>query len=175
MSGSTCTAPSRNDQDQEFYINFGRAVRTLREDIALFFHKPADMSIFTEDIGFIDNISSRIGIAAPIRVTGKEAYRRHLWSLRFHAGIIFSRSEVNILRLWQRTPQSVSVRWTIRCYPRLLNGVVGSVVYLDGVSEYKFNSKGLIYEHSVDILNWDGLRMGLKKRGQQVALVPTPF
>ena len=70
--------------------------------------------------------------------------------------------QVEVQRFWQRSEQSVAVRWVLLGRPRLLNAVVGTTARLDGISEFKFNSKGFIYQHTVDCINWDGLRMGLK-------------
>ncbi len=49
-------------------------------------------------------------------------------------------------RIWERDSRTVAVRWKLRCFPRLLDR---SLVNLDGISEYKFNDRGLIYEHTV--------------------------
>ena len=67
-------------------------------------------------------------------------------------------------RFWQRNEQSVAVRWAMHARPRLINAVTGTTVRLDGVSEFRFNSKGFIYQHTVDCINWDGLRLGLREQ-----------
>ncbi len=51
--------------------------------------------------------------------------------------------------MWPRDTHTVAVRWTLRCAPRLAPGQPHKVLALDGVSEYKFNSRGFIREHSV--------------------------
>ena len=43
----------------------------------------------------------------------------------------------------------MAVRWKLRCFPRLLDR---SLVNLDGISEYKFNDRGLIYQHTVRLI-----------------------
>lgn len=52
-----------------------------------------NMDIFAENIAFTDNISPRLGHQTNV-VQGLEAYSRQLWSLRFHAALLFSRSHV---------------------------------------------------------------------------------
>jgi hypothetical protein len=54
--------------------------------------------------------------------------------------------QVEVQRIWERDSRTVAVRWKLRCFPRLLDR---SLVNLDGISEYRFNDKGLIYEHKV--------------------------
>lgn len=54
--------------------------------------------------------------------------------------------QVEVQRIWERDSRTVAVRWNLRCFPRLLDR---SLVNLDGISEYRFNDKGLIYEHKV--------------------------
>ena len=57
--------------------------------------------------------------------------------------------QVEVLRMWQRDTKTVAVRWTLRCAPRLTPGRAPKVLSLDGISEYKFNSRGFIREHTV--------------------------
>ena len=54
------------------------------------------MEIFTEDVGFVDEA---IGpkLALPTHVQGRANYEKHLWLLRFHARIFFSKTEVTPL------------------------------------------------------------------------------
>jgi len=67
-------------------------------------------------------------------------------------------------RMWQRDDKTVAVRWSVQCSPRLIGGVTGSKVRLDGISEYRFNDKGKVSKHTVDVINWNGLHnaLGLK-------------
>ena len=51
--------------------------------------------------------------------------------------------------MWQRETGVLSVRWTLRSAPRLVNGLLGSNIYLDGVSEYYFDRSGHIFLHKV--------------------------
>ena len=54
--------------------------------------------------------------------------------------------QVEILRMWERDSRTVALRWKLRCFPHLLSD---KLVNLDGVSEYRFNDCGLIYQHTV--------------------------
>ena len=59
--------------------------------------------------------------------------------------------------MWQRDSHTVAVRWTLRCVPRLSPGRVAKPLALDGISEYRFDSRGFIREHSVRRLLLDQL------------------
>ena len=61
-----------------------------------FFKQAPDTSIFTEDVVFVDHIGPRIGMMFS-SVVGRKAYSQHIWLLRFHASLIFSRCEVHTL------------------------------------------------------------------------------
>ena len=44
------------------------------------------------------------------------------------------------------------VRWSLRCFPRILDNVMGTMVNLDGLSEYHFNDAGFVQMHKVTSL-----------------------
>ena len=54
--------------------------------------------------------------------------------------------QVEVLRMWERDSRTLALRWKLRCFPHLLTG---KLVNLDGISEYRFNDSGLIYQHTV--------------------------
>lgn len=174
---STTVSPTkpRNVQNSDFKANFGTAVRALREDIPCMLQRSPNMDIFADNIAFTDNISPRMGHQTNI-VQGVEAYSRQLWSLRFHAALLFSRSHVEMLRMWQRNDKTLAVRWSVQCTPRLIGGVTGGKIRLDGVSDYKFNDAGKVVKHTVDVINWSGLHNALGLRSSQLGtkLMPTP-
>ena len=68
-------------------------LRALREDIPCTLQRSPNMDIFADNIAFTDNISPRMGHQTNV-VQGTEAYSRQLWSLRFHAALLFSKSHV---------------------------------------------------------------------------------
>lgn len=81
-----------------------------------------------------------------------------------------------MLRMWQRDEKTLAVRWSVQCSPRLIGGVTGGKVRLDGISEYKFNDAGKVVKHTVDVINWNGLHnaLGLKPSQLAAKLLPTP-
>ncbi len=84
--------------------------------------------------------------------------------------------QVEMQRMWQRDDKTIAVRWSVQCSPRLIGGVTGSKVRLDGISEYKFNDDGKVCKHTVDVINWNGLHnaLGLKPSLLAAKFLPTP-
>ena len=84
--------------------------------------------------------------------------------------------QVEMQRMWQRDDKTLAVRWNVQGSPRLIGGMTGGKVRLDGISEYKFNDEGKVYKHTVDVINWNGLHsvLGLKSLQLSSKLMPTP-
>ena len=61
--------------------------------------------------------------------------------------------QVSIQRVWERDSRTVVVRWNLRCFPRILDNVMGTLVNLDGLSEYHFNDAGFVQMHKVSPSN----------------------
>ena len=57
--------------------------------------------------------------------------------------------QVSIQRVWERDSRTVVVRWNLRCFPRILDNVMGTMVNLDGLSEYHFSDAGFVHMHKV--------------------------
>ncbi|PWA44462.1 hypothetical protein CTI12_AA526260 [Artemisia annua] len=55
-------SPPEEDPRQEFYVNVGVAVRTLRHDLPLLFSEDLDYGIYRDDITFVDPLNKFTGI-----------------------------------------------------------------------------------------------------------------
>lgn len=87
-------------------------------------------------------------------VCGKKEYKKTLWSIRFHTWLFFCRSNFEVMKIWQPQEDVIAVRWSLRGMPRIFAGALpGSTTYIDGISEFKLNRQGLIYEHRIDNLD----------------------
>ena len=135
----------------EYFLQVGVAIRTLRDEFPQLFEAEPSCDIFREDIHFTD----RVGLpGAPAQAVGKEAYKGVFWRLRAHRSLFFSKVHVSILRIWQPRDRTLAVRWSIQASPRLLGSLGAGDVHYDGISWYKLDGKGLIYEHLVDNVDW---------------------
>ncbi|XP_057726912.1 uncharacterized protein LOC130942221 [Arachis stenosperma] len=141
---NTPTTGSQEKQQQqpkdEFYVNLGLAVRTLREDMPLIFIKDLNYDIYRDDITFLDPLNT---------FTGIEKYKLIFWALRFHGRILFREIALDVYRVWQPSENVILIRWNLRGVPRVPWEAKGE---FQGTSRYKLDRNGKIYEHKVDNL-----------------------
>ncbi|VVA91526.1 unnamed protein product [Arabis nemorensis] len=127
----------KHDRD-EFYINLGVAVRTLREDLPLLFTRDLNYDIYRDDVTFVDPLNTFSGI---------ENYKLIFWALRFHGKILFRDISLEIFRVWQPSENMILIRWNLKGVPRVPWEAKGE---FQGTSRYKLDRNGKIYEHKVD-------------------------
>lgn len=127
-------------QKDEFYLNLGVAVRTLREDMPLIFVKDLNYDIYRDDVTFLDPLNT---------FTGIEKYKLIFWALRFHGRILFREIGLDVYRIWQPSENVILIRWNLRGVPRVPWEAKGE---FQGTSRYKLDRNGKIYEHKVDNL-----------------------
>uniref|UniRef100_A0A7N0TD14 Uncharacterized protein n=1 Tax=Kalanchoe fedtschenkoi TaxID=63787 RepID=A0A7N0TD14_KALFE len=136
--------PSGQDKQQQqkddFYVNLGLAVRTLREDMPLLFTKDLNYDIYRDDITFVDPLNTFSGI---------ENYKLIFWALRFHGKILFRDISLEVFRIWQPAENVILIRWNLKGVPRVPWEAKGQ---FQGTSRYKLDRNGKIYEHKVDNL-----------------------
>ncbi|KAL8147098.1 uncharacterized protein LOC141707708 [Apium graveolens] len=130
----------QKQQHDDFYVNIGLAVRTLREDMPLLFAKDLNYDIYRDDITFVDPLN---------KFTGIEKYKLIFWALRFHGKILFRDITLEIFRVWQPSENVIVIRWNLRGIPRVPWEAKGE---FQGTCRYKLDRNGKIYEHKVDNL-----------------------
>ncbi|KAI5440785.1 uncharacterized protein LOC127134513 [Lathyrus oleraceus] len=124
----------------EFYVNLGLAVRTLREDMPMIFIKDLNYDIYRDDITFLDPLNT---------FTGIEKYKLIFWALRFHGKLLFHEISLDVYRVWQPSKNVILIRWNLKGVPRVPWEAKGE---FQGTSKYKLDKNGMIYEHKVDNL-----------------------
>jgi hypothetical protein len=122
---------------QDYYANVGDAIRTLREEIPLLFFRDLTYDIYREDVVFKDPRNT---------LRGKKNYKLLFKALRVFGRVFFTRTRVDVRRIWQPESNRISLRWQFKGVPRIPWEVEGR---FEGVSEFKLDSEGKIYEHSV--------------------------
>ncbi|XVE74269.1 hypothetical protein DITRI_Ditri12bG0003100 [Diplodiscus trichospermus] len=148
LRGSQVSSPSLHQdkhhhshhQRDDFYVNLGLAVRTLREDLPLLFTRDLNYDIYRDDITFVDPLNTFSGI---------ENYKLIFWALRFHGKILFREISLEVFRVWQPSENVILIRWNLRGVPRVPWEAKGQ---FQGTSRYKLDRNGKIYEHKVDNL-----------------------
>ncbi|KAF2291190.1 hypothetical protein GH714_020591 [Hevea brasiliensis] len=91
-----------------------------------------------DDVVFKDPLNTFVGI---------ENYKSIFWTLRFHGRIFFRALWVDILSVSQPVENVIMVRWTVHGIPRV---PWESHTRFDGLSEYKLDRNGKIFQHRVD-------------------------
>ena len=133
----------------------GVAIRTLRDELPAMFERDLSYDIYRPDIVFVDHTSLP---GVPSEAHGLDAYKRVFLSLRLHGALCFASTRVSLLRIWQPRERTLAVRWSVAAAPRLLASLGAGDVHFDGISEYKLDSAGMIYEHKVDNCDYDAPR-----------------
>uniref|UniRef100_A0A5B6YMU4 NTF2-like domain-containing protein n=1 Tax=Davidia involucrata TaxID=16924 RepID=A0A5B6YMU4_DAVIN len=137
---NTTSSSKQNKEDEEkqnYYVNTGYAIRTLREEFPGLFYRELSFEIYRDDIVFKDPLNTFVGI---------ENYKSIFWALRFHGKLFFKALWVDIISVWQPVESTIMVRWTVHGIPRVLWESRGR---FDGTSEYKLDKNGKIFEHRV--------------------------
>ncbi|XP_043689027.1 uncharacterized protein LOC122640014 [Telopea speciosissima] len=131
---------AQDKQKDDFYVNLGFAVRTLREDLPLIFSKDLNYDIYRDDITFMDPLNT---------FTGIDNYKLIFWALCFHSRILFREISLEVYRIWQPSENVILIRWNLKGVPRVPWEAKGQ---FQGTSRYKLDRNGKIYEHKVDNL-----------------------
>ena len=148
-------------------MNAGKAITTLRDELPQVLERELSYDIYTEDVAFVDDLSPSFGRNSKTTV-GKDNYKRATFGIRFHTWLFFSRAKFEVARVWQPHEDVIAVRWTFRGLPRIIGSAFpGSTTYVDGISEFKLNRQGLIYQHKVDNLDKG---TGLKELSQLLSM-----
>ncbi|KDP28545.1 hypothetical protein JCGZ_14316 [Jatropha curcas] len=126
------------EEKQNYYVNMGYAIRTLREGFPELFLKELSFDIYRDDIVFKDPLNTIVGI---------DNYKSVFWALRFHGKIFFKALWVEVISVWQPMGNVIMVRWTVHGIPRV---PWESRARFDGISEYKLDRHGKIFQHRVD-------------------------
>ncbi|XP_031278573.1 uncharacterized protein LOC116137029 [Pistacia vera] len=131
--------PSKEEEEkQNYYVNMGYAIRTLREEFPALFYRELSFDIYRDDIVFKDPVNTFMGI---------ENYKSIFWALRFQGRIFFRALWLDVVSVWQPMENIIMVRWTVHGIPRVPWESRGR---FDGTSEYKLDKNGKIFEHRVD-------------------------
>ncbi|CAI0440479.1 unnamed protein product [Linum tenue] len=156
LNSSPPPATNLNHRNNDFYVNLGLAVRTLREDMPSLFIRDLNYDIYRDDITFRDPTNVFAGISN---------YKLLFWSLRFHGKLLFKDIAVEVYRIWQPSDNVILIRWNVKGIPRVPWEAKGE---FQGTSTYKLDRNGKIYEHKVDNLAFN-FPQSLKSAGVSIA------
>lgn len=165
--------PSQPPGNSEFHLNSGKAIDTLRSELPYYFeHGLIDHSIYDKDILLSEPQHYRF------YVRGHSWYKRFFGYARNVLNWYFSDLTLNVLSVSRPVENQFIVRWQIEGLPNTSifrqnirsylsrsklfgtafkrskyddddEGMVEKTRY-EGIFVYKFNSRGLIAEHSIE-------------------------
>ncbi|KAL1549795.1 hypothetical protein AAHA92_17846 [Salvia divinorum] len=166
VSFSVSETKDEEGKKQDYYVNTGYAIRTIREEFPELFYRELSFDIYRDDIVFKDPLNTFSGI---------ENYKTIFWALRFHGRIFFKALWVDIVSVWQPVENLIMVRWTVRGIPRV---PWESHSRFDGTSEYKLDKDGKIHEHKVHNIALNGPQkfqvIGVEQLIQSIGCPSTP-
>lgn len=160
---NTLVTPNANYLHQhkppnEFELNRGRVVDTLRNDLPHIFSKPPELGIFTPDLELCDVRDAN----GSTRLRGRNSYARLFDAARFLRKTTLQDAEVKYRLVLH--DETVRVRWEMRLLMRhnpLLRDVQPAVVHLDGISVYELNHQGLVFRHRIEDIALNGGEVNL--------------
>ncbi|PWA95651.1 hypothetical protein CTI12_AA046180 [Artemisia annua] len=124
---------------QNYYVNTGNAIRTLREEFPDLFYRELTFDIYRDDIVFKDPLNTFFGI---------ENYKSIYGALRFNGRIFFKALWVDIISVWQPVESTIMIRWTVHGIPRVPWESRGR---FDATSEYKLDKNAVLVENFRDL------------------------
>ncbi|KAL1918734.1 uncharacterized protein VTP21DRAFT_2756 [Calcarisporiella thermophila] len=138
-----------NDKESkdEFKLNYGKAIQSLRSDLPIFFEQGLrEREIYSANIIISDPRYTGL------KFRGKLAYFSVAELLRWSLGLYFSDIRFDILSMREDGPERLHIRWVLEGTPRSLLRLSGSNTRstYEGVFLYKFDTRGLIYEHRLE-------------------------
>jgi len=135
-------------KENEFIVNKGKVIDTVRDDLPRLFDRAPDLKMFRDDVR-LHICVQRLGLDS--RITGKRAYKGWFDGLKWTSRAIFDAavvSQVVIRKDFDPFSPTIRVRWTVKAHPWLsMKG--GYPVHLDFVSVFELDETGRVQEHAL--------------------------
>jgi len=148
LTTSTSTSTSTGYDRQEFEMQVGRAMDTLRNDYPDFLHcKDPDYSIYSRDLELID--------PSGVHVHGLKNYQNAIHIVHTLVGIFYcpQLSTVQFRMCFDSARQNIRISWNAEVIPKALFGGTQRVLHVDGISIYELDRmSGNITQHRLERL-----------------------
>lgn len=132
---------------QEFEMQVGRAMNTLRADYPDILKKDPDYSIYSEDLELID--------PSGVHLNGVKDYKNGIRLVHALVGIFYcpERSDLTFRMCFDKARQNIRIHWNARIIPKAIFGGTKSTLHVDGISIYEFDRmSGNITQHRLERL-----------------------
>jgi len=142
------TPPSFETYDrQEFEMQVGRVMDTLRDDYPNILVKDFDYSIYHSDLELID--------PSGIHLHGLKNYESAIQLVHTMVGIFYcpDQSDVKFRMCFDKARQNIRIHWNARVVPKAIFGGYKTTLHLDGISIYELErTSGSITQHRLERL-----------------------
>jgi len=138
------------NDDQQFNLNVGSAIDTLRSDIPSLLHKAPDLSIYRDDIRVFDPNGEKL--------RGISQYSQMYRILRGMSSIALQdSSKIDARFFFDKSRSTLRSKVSAKLW---IHGMPSSAepMHIDVVSSYEFDAKGVVMKHTVDRVDIDGTR-----------------
>ncbi|CAB9522881.1 Uncharacterized conserved protein (DUF2358) [Seminavis robusta] len=132
------------DERQEFNMNLGKAMDTLRKDMPEILKSAPDYSIYHPEIQVID--------PSGVRLTGLDNYKSSIAFFQTFIKFWFtSSSRLQYRMVYDFCRSTIRVSWNVVLIPKVPLGP--KAIFLDGISHYKLDAtSGKVIEHKIESL-----------------------
>jgi len=134
------------DDRQEFDMNVGKAVDTLRDDYPKIFRSCPDFSIYHKDLEVID--------PSGVKLHGINNYKNFFRVLRAIVSLFYCSddSALTFRFVFDQARSSIRFSWHAILVPKRIYGGYRNMLHLDGISVYEVDKSGVIVRHRVEHL-----------------------
>lgn len=149
------SAPSIESYDrQEFEMQVGRAMDTLRDDYPNILEKDLDYSIYHSDLELID--------PSGVHLHGLRNYENAIRLVHTMVGIFYcpDQSDLKFRMCFDKARQNIRIHWNARVVPKAIFGGYKTTLHVDGISIYELDRmSGNITQHRLErlVMNDDQL------------------
>jgi len=146
-SSSTPSPPSNHYDRQEFEMQVGRAMDTLRTDYPDILIKDPDYSIYSSDLELID--------PSGVHLHGVQNYEKAIRIVHSLVGIFYcpERSSITFRMCFDKARQNIRIHWNARIIPKAIFGGTKTTLHVDGISIYELDRvSGNITQHRLERL-----------------------
>eukprot|EP00531_Pseudo-nitzschia_arenysensis_P010788 CAMPEP_0116131324 /NCGR_PEP_ID=MMETSP0329-20121206/8945_1 /TAXON_ID=697910 /ORGANISM="Pseudo-nitzschia arenysensis, Strain B593" /LENGTH=436 /DNA_ID=CAMNT_0003625747 /DNA_START=339 /DNA_END=1649 /DNA_ORIENTATION=+ len=132
---------------QEFEMQVGRAMDTLRDDYPEFLAQDLDYSIYDADLELID--------PSGFHLNGVKNYENAIRLVHTMVGIFYctDQSDVKFRMCFDKARQNIRIHWNARVVPKAIFGGYKTTLHVDGISIYELDRMtGNITQHRLERL-----------------------
>jgi len=147
--------PLINSYDrQEFEMQVGRAMDTLRDDYPEFLVQDLDYSIYDADLELID--------PSGFHLHGVKNYEKAISLVHTLVGLFYcpDESDVKFRMCFDKARQNIRIHWNARIVPRAIFGGYKTTLHVDGISIYELDRmSGNITQHRLERLVMNDIQL----------------